>query len=245
MFSQGRAVLLTALFSLAYVIPAAADAVDAVDPWEGLNRKIFAFNDYGDRYLLRPVASGYHYITPDPIETGISNVFSNSYLVVTLMNDLFQLKFLELGRDGARFTINTTVGLLGFFDVASKIGLEHRREDFGQTLAYYGMPSGPYIVLPFLGSSTVRDGFSLIPDAQLAPVISSIDHIPTRNQVFAANLVSKRADVLAVEQLLTGDRYSFIRDAYLQRREWLINDGAVEDNFGDEDFDDFGEEIDF
>jgi phospholipid-binding lipoprotein MlaA len=214
------------------------------DPWEGMNRAVFAFNDIGDRYLLRPIASGYHFLLPDPVERGISNVFSNTYEVVTIVNDLLQLKFVELGNDSGRFLINTTLGVVGIFDVASRLGLEHRREDFGQTMAHYGMPSGPYIVLPFWGSSTVRDGIGLIPDVYAAPLIGSINHVPTRNVVYATNIVSKRAEVLDVEKLISGDRYSFIRDAYLQRREWLINDGNVVDSFGEEDFDDFDENFD-
>jgi phospholipid-binding lipoprotein MlaA len=140
--------------------------------------------------------------------------------------------------------INTTLGVVGIFDVASRLGIEHRREDFGQTMAHYGMPAGPYIVLPFWGSSTVRDGIGLIPDVYAAPLIGSINHVPTRNVVYATNIVSKRAEVLDVEKLISGDRYSFIRDAYLQRREWLINDGNVVDSFGEEDFDDFDENFD-
>ncbi|CAH0990520.1 Intermembrane phospholipid transport system lipoprotein MlaA [Sinobacterium norvegicum] len=224
----------------------ANSAIDAnpADPWEGMNRAIFTFNDIGDRYFLRPIASGYHFLLPDPVERGVSNMFSNTYEVVTIVNDLLQLKFVELGHDSSRLVINTTIGIVGVFDVASRLGFQRRQEDFGQTMAYYGMPSGPYLVLPFWGSTTVRDGIGLIPDAYAAPIIGSINHVPTRNVVYATNIVSRRAGVLDVEKLISGDRYSFIRDAYLQRREWLINDGQVVDNFGEEDFDDFDDDFD-
>ncbi len=221
-------------------LSAAANDVEGVtsDPWEGFNRKIFVFNDYGDRYFLRPIAQGYHYVLPDPVESGISNVFSNASMVITMVNDVLQLKFDELGHDSSRFLINTTLGLLGVFDVASSVGLHHRDEDFGQTLGYYGVPTGPYLVLPFLGSSTVRDGLSRFPDSYVSPV-GNIDHVPTRNELYGLNIISSRAGVLNVDQLVSGDRYVFIRDAYLQHREWLVQDGNVTDDFGDEDYDEF------
>ena len=211
------------------------------DPWEGFNRKIYAFNDVADRYFLKPVTKSYQWITPDFVETGVSNAFSNILDINTIANDLLQLKFSQALSDTGRFVLNTTVGLVGLFDVASPLGLEKHNEDFGQTLGYWGVGPGPYLVIPFLGSSDLRDGFSLIVDSQ-TNIINEVDHIPTRNQIYALRTVDARAGLFAAEQLLTGDKYTFLRDAYLQRRAFLVNDGVTEDTFGEEDFEDEWEE---
>ncbi len=211
---------------------AAAD----VDPWEGWNRKVDAFNQFGDRWLIKPVAKAYDFVTPDVIDDGITNVFQNAREPITILNDLLQLKFKKAGVDTGRLLLNSTVGLFGFFDVAQHAGLQREVEDFGQTLGYWGVPSGPYLVLPFLGPSTVRDGFGMVPDVYANP-ITYIDHDPTRLSVVAGYFVDLRADAFAAEELISGDRYLFLRDAYLQNREYLVNDGEVEmDDFGDEDF---------
>lgn len=214
-------------------LPALADTAER-DPWEGFNRAVFVFNDTADRYLLRPSAKAYHHVTPDFIETGISNGFANLLEPVTIINDLFQLKLLQAVKDSGRFLLNTTVGLLGVVDVASKLGLERNQEDFGQTLAYWGVPQGPYLMLPFLGPRTVTSGIGGFIDGDL---LFAIDHVPTRNQAIALRALSERAALLDAEDLLSGDRYTFIRDVYLQRRDYLINDGVVADDFGDQSFD--------
>lgn len=203
------------------------------DPWEGFNRKMFAFNDTVDTYTLKPVAKGYKAITPDPVERGISRMFSNVGEVVNVVNDLLQGKFRQAGNDTGRFVINTTIGLVGFFDVADHFGLpKNDGEDFGQTLGVWGVDSGPYLVLPLFGPSTVRDGPARIVDRFINP-INEIDHVPTRNQIYGAEVISTRADLLEAEKFVRGERYSFIRDAYLQRRQFLLSDGGVEDDFGD------------
>ena len=207
------------------------------DPWEPFNRKVFAFNDTLDRYLLTPAAKSYQWLTPDPVETGLSNMFSNLQEITTILNDLLQLKWGQADADNGRFTINTTVGLLGLFDVASAIGLERHEEDFGQTLGYWGVGAGPYVVLPLLGPLNVRDSLGAYANSYTA-YTSNIDHVRTRNQLFLVNTLGTRASLFSAEELITGDRYTFIRDAYLQRREYLLNDGVVEDSFGDEDFED-------
>lgn len=205
------------------------------DPWEGFNRKVFAFNDTVDTYALKPIAKGYRAVTPDPVEDGISRMFANVGELVNIANDLFQGKFRQAGNDTGRFLINTTVGLVGFFDVADDFGLpKNEGEDFGQTLGVWGVDEGPYIVIPFLGPSTMRDGPAKIVDFLIDPV-SEIDHVPTRNAIYGVDVVSTRADLLKAEELIKGDRYSFIRDVYLQRREFLLKDGDVEDDFGDYD----------
>lgn len=203
------------------------------DPWEGFNRKMFAFNDTVDTYTLKPIAKGYRAVTPDPVERGISRMFSNVGEVVNVFNDLLQGKFRQAGNDTGRFVINTTIGLVGFFDVADNLGLpKNDGEDFGQTLGVWGVDSGPYLVLPLFGPSTLRDGPARVVDRFINP-INEIDHVPTRNQIYGAEVISTRADLLEAEKFVRGERYSFIRDAYLQRRKFLLMDGGVEDDFGD------------
>lgn len=236
-----RAWSLTAL-----LLPAIAGAEETAtpnpDPWEGFNRKVYAFNDMADRYFLKPVAKGYQFITPQFVEDGVHNMFSNVGEVGSVLNSLLQAKFKHGAEDTGRFLINTTVGLLGFFDVAGKMGMEAHDEDFGQTLGYWGVKSGPYIVLPLLGPRTVRDSFGSIPDAYSDPIPYLIDHVPTRNEVLGGRVIVIRASLLSAEDLVSGDRYIFLRDAYLQRREYLVNDGAVKDDFGGEEFPDSKDE---
>lgn len=207
------------------------------DPWEGFNRKVFAFNEKVDTYALKPAAKGYKAITPDPVERGISRMFANVGEVVNILNDVLQGKFKQAGNDTGRLVINTTIGLVGFFDVADDFGLpKNEGEDFGQTLGYWGVDSGPYVVIPFFGPSTVRDAPSRVVDRLVNP-INEIDHVPTRNTIYGFEVLSTRADLLEAEKFIRGDRYSFIRDAYLQRRKFLMSDGRVDDDFGDyEDF---------
>lgn len=206
------------------------------DPWELINRKTFAFNDVADHYVLTPVAKTYQFVTPDPLEAGIDNMFSNLLEVTTIINDLLQLKFAQAASDTGRFLLNSTVGLLGLFDVATPVGLEKHDEDFGQTLGYWGIGSGPYVVVPILGSYTIRDGLGTYLDTY-SDYVTNLDHIPSRNQSRLLRTVDKRAGLFAAEELITGDRYAFIRDVYLQRREYLVNDGSIVDSFGDEDWD--------
>lgn len=211
-------------------------ATDASDPWQGLNRQIFEFNEVADKYVSKPLAQSYRFVTPDFVERGIGNMFDNAREVLNVFNDLLQLKVLEAGSDTGRLFINTTVGVLGFFDVASYVGLESRSEDFGQTLGFWGVSSGPYVVLPIMGPSTLRDALALPVDSTVDR-INHLEHVPTRNQLNVLRLIDTRAALLDSEELVSGDKYVFLRDAYLQRREYLINDGeVVEDSFGDEDF---------
>lgn len=205
------------------------------DPFESVNRVTFAFNDYLDRYLLKPVAKGYRKITPDFAEEGIGNFFDNLSEPLNILNNLLQGKPADAGTDGLRLLVNTTVGIFGFIDIGSRIGLDRHDEDFGQTLGVWGADSGPYLVLPFLGPSTVRDAIGRVPDSYLSPK-QEIDHDLTRYEAYALDIVSTRADLLDKEKLMAGDRYSFIRDAFLQNREFKVNDGQSDDPFAD-DFD--------
>ncbi len=215
---------------------AAPDEAANPDPWEPLNRKIYVFNDYADRYALKPLAKGYQAVTPQFVEDGIHNVYANLGEVSTFLNSLLQAKFKNSAETGGRFLVNTTVGLVGFFDVASKMGLEQHNEDFGQTLGYWGVHAGPYLMVPLLGPRTLRDGFGSVADSYSDPLPYAVDHVPTRNQLLAVRVIDTRAQLLRAEELISGDRYIFLRDAYLQRRQFLINDGAVSDTFGSDDF---------
>jgi len=206
------------------------------DPWQGYNRAMFTFNDTVDRYFLKPVAKGYKFVTPDPLEKGVSNVFSNIGEVPSAVNGLLQGNVKSAGKSVGRLLVNTTIGVGGLFDVAKHMNLpDDDSEDFGQTLAVWGVGQGPYVVLPFLGPSTLRDAFGKPVDWYTDP-ITYIEHEPTRYSVLAASIVDKRASLLDLEKNITGDRYVFIRDVYLQRRDYLINNGEVEDDFGTEDF---------
>lgn len=200
------------------------------DPWETLNRKIFRFNDTVDRWTLKPIAKGYQKITPDVVEDGVHNFFRNLGETRNLANNLLQFKLRDAGVDTARFFFNTSFGLLGVMDVATKMGLQRNDEDLGQTLGAWGVKSGPYVVIPFLGPSTVRDAASLYPDSYTA-VYRSINDVPVRNSMLALRVVDARASLLATERLIVGDRYRFVRNAFLQNREFKVRDGEVVDDF--------------
>lgn len=230
-----KTVILGLALSLAPLGLAQAADQPNPDPWEGFNRAMYRFNDTLDRYALKPIAKGYRAVVPDPVERGVSNVFGNLGDVGTLVNNVLQLKLHNAASDLARITMNSTFGLAGIFDLATPLGLEKHDEDFGQTLGYWGVPSGNYLVLPFFGPSDVRDGIGLIPDGYIDPVWN-IDDIPTRNSLYGLRVIDKRASLLKVENIISGDRYLFIRDAYLQRRQYLINDGHVDTKFDDNDF---------
>ena len=219
----------TCVWASLAVAPMAANAADE-DPWEGVNRAIFRFNDTVDTYALKPIAQGYEFITPQFLEDGIHNMFKNVGEVTNLANDVLQVKPEAAGVDTARLIFNTTFGLLGFFDVGTKMGLQSNDEDFGQTLGHWGVPSGPFVMLPLFGPSTVRDTFAKYPDTYTQPW-RYIDHVPTRNTALAVSVVDTRASLLSAEKLINGDKYIFIRNAYLQNREFKVKDGKVVDDF--------------
>lgn len=212
------------------MVPFAANAATEDDPWEGVNRVVFKFNDTLDTYALKPLAKGYQYVTPQFLEDGIHNMYRNIGDVRNLANDILQVKPHAAGVDTARLLMNTTFGLAGFFDVGTKMGLQRNSEDFGQTLGYWGVSSGPYVVLPFLGPSTVRDAVGIYPDSFTEPY-GYMHDIPARNMAIGMDLIDTRASLLSAEKMITGDRYGFIRNAYLQNREFKVKDGQVEDDF--------------
>ncbi|WP_106478569.1 MlaA family lipoprotein [Phytohalomonas tamaricis] len=216
------------------------------DPWEGFNRGVFAFNDTLDHYALKPVAEGYDYVTPEPVQTGVGNFFNNLGEVSNTLNSVLQWKWTNAGISTSRFVINTVLGLGGVLDPAGRMGLERHDEDFGQTLATWGVGQGPFVMLPLLGPSTVRDTAGFPVDWYSDPVAYVKDDT-TRWGVRAVHLVNTRAALLEQEKLMQGDRYSFIRDTYLQRRQFLIDDGKpgkdpfASGDFGDINDDDFAQ----
>ncbi len=196
------------------------------DPYEGFNRGMYKFNDAVDRAILKPVAQGYNKVIPARGKTMVHNFFSNIDDIFVTANDLLQLKFAQATSDFTRVWVNTIFGVFGLFDVAEK--LEKHNEDFGQTLGYWGVGSGPYIVLPFLGPSSVRDGAGLAVDSYYG-VIENIQDVPVRNTLYATSKVDLRAHLLDAEEVVEGtmmDRYSFMRDAYLMHRQSLVYDGS-------------------
>jgi phospholipid-binding lipoprotein MlaA len=210
------------------------------DPFESFNRGAYKFNDALDKAVLKPVAKGYNTVMPAPARTGLSNFFSNLNDVTVAANDLLQFKVKQAASDTGRIFVNTTVGVLGLIDVATPIGLEKHNEDFGQTLGYWGVGSGPYLMLPFLGPSSVRDSVGLYADTMTSQT-SRIKHVAVRNEVYLTNFVVKRASLLDEEKVIDEaaiDRYSFIRDAYLQHRQNLVYDGnPPREKYDDEDDD--------
>lgn len=197
------------------------------DPFEPFNRGMYKFNDTVDRAVVKPAAKGYKAVVPPPGRMMLSNFFSNLNDVIVTINDLLQFKVKQAASDAGRVVVNTTVGMLGLADVASHVGMEKHNEDFGQTLGHWGMGSGPYLVLPLFGPSSVRDGVGLYADSR-ASMMRKVKRVDTRNQAMAVNLLDKRAALLDQEHMLDEaavDRYAFIRDAYLQHRQSLVYDG--------------------
>ena len=214
------------------------------DPWEGFNRRVFAFNEFLDRNFLKPVAKGYQKITPEFVDDGVSNVFNNLGEVPSFVNHVLQGRLPEAGLDGGRFAVNTTLGLVGLFDVASKMGMTQKSTDLGITLGRWGVHSGPYLVLPFLGPSSLRDGVGRGGDYFLQP-LNYLEDDAVRWSLRGTELVDVRADLLSVEELITGDRYVFMRNLYLKRRAFQLNGGEPPPaEFEDEFDDDLGDEFD-
>jgi phospholipid-binding lipoprotein MlaA len=203
---------------------------DPRDPLERFNRSMFVVNDALDRAVARPVAKAYVKVTPRFVRTGIGNVFNNLNTLGTAVNDALQGKMRQAGRDSARFLMNSTLGLGGLFDPASAAGLELNDEDFGQTFGKWGVKPGPYLMLPLMGPSTLRDAFTRLADQYTYPVTYLGDE-STRYIIRGVSLVDTRADLLDLDEQIdrSYDRYAFIRNAWLQRREFQVTDGDIED----------------
>ena len=223
------------------------EGVDEYDPWESLNTKFFEFNRQLDRWVLKPVAKGYDYVVPNIVQVGVSNIFYNSRATPRFMNNVFQGKFKGAGIEVSRFLINTTVGIGGFFDVAQRINLTTPEEDTGQTLGFYGVPPGPYLMVPLLGPYTVRDLAGYAGDIALNPIywlilptMHNIDSIPTvvdideRALTYAISIGARATEVVNERSLnlekfqgveeSTLDLYAAVRNAYLQKRAKAIRE---------------------
>jgi len=225
-----RMVLFGLLLALAGCATIPSGKADPKDPWERFNRSVFSFNEGLDRAIGKPVAKGYVKVTPRVVRQGISNAFSNLDTVPTIINDALQGKFRQVGHDTARFLMNSTLGLGGLFDPASAAGLEYNDEDLGQTLGKWGVKSGPYLMLPVLGPSSLRDAFSRAADTFMEPVWYLEDD-STRYLIRLVDLLDQRASLLELDAQLerSYDKYAFVRNAWLQRREYQVKDGNVED----------------
>ncbi|MBI2508785.1 MAG: VacJ family lipoprotein [Betaproteobacteria bacterium] len=227
-YSRLRALVLFGLVSFSLALGGCASTGNPRDPLEPVNRGIHHFNDGVDHLFIKPVAEVYRGVLPQFARTGISNFFANIGDVIVALNNLLQGKLLQAASDVGRIAVNTTAGLLGVLDVATEIGLEKHNEDFGQTLGYWSIGNGPYLVLPILGPSTLRDAVGLAADYAANP-LTYVDPNRARNALYGLFFVSRRAELLETSRILETaalDPYEFLRDAYLQRRRNLVHDGS-------------------
>ena len=235
-----RSLLLSSLvisITLAGCASTATAVSDQNDPWTGWNRGTQTFNDNLDKAILKPMAKGYQWITPDFVDEGVTNFFSNINDIGVTLNDLLQFKLTQSGMDASRFLINSTAGVAGFIDVAKMIDLPKHSEDFGQTLGFWGVPSGNYLVLPFFGPSSPRDTVGLVGDALLNPLtyVSVFGGAAATAATAGSRVVDvtdKRANLMTTEKIVDEgavDRYDFIKNSYEQNRDYLIHDGNPED----------------
>lgn len=227
--------ILTALLISLVLSACASTGTNPVDPWEGVNRKVFAANDALDTYALKPVAKGYQAAVPLPARTQVSNFFGNIEDIWIGTNNLLQGKGRAGLSDFGRFAVNSTFGILGFFDVATEVGLEKHEEDFGQTLAVWGVGDGPFVMLPLFGPSTLRDTAARLPDT-FADAVRYVPSIPLRNSLTGTRAVNTRSQLLGADDALDQaalDKYGYLRDFYLKRRRNQIFDGHPprEDDF--------------
>jgi len=239
---ESRAI--AAAMALAFLLTGCATTRPSVpqDPWERVNRGTQRFNDAIDRAVLKPAATGYRRHVPQPVRTGIGNLLGHLAFPTTIVNDLLQLKLRDTAADIGRFLLNSTLGIGGLLDPATRVGIRRNDEDFGQTLGRWGMPAGPYVVLPLLGPSTLRDTPALAVDSQTDLRVRLDLDTGSRIVLGVLSALDRRADLLPADQTLERafDRYAFIRNAWLQRREYLVRDGDVaeqeplEDQFDDE-----------
>ena len=204
------------------------------DPLQQLNRKVYELNfEILDPALIKPIATLYDRLTPRPVRIGINNFFSNLDEIPNAVNSLLQGKIGQAANDTGRFIVNSVFGLGGVFDIATDAGMQPSQgEDFGQTLAVWGVSEGPYLMLPFLGPSTLRDAPSNVLDSFLDPFAYN-DNYGMRAGIKAIDIVALRAELLGIDDVMSGDKYIFVRDVYLQNREYMIADGAIEDDFDD------------
>jgi len=215
------------VLALSGLLGGCASSGNPKDPIEGFNRAMYGFNEAVDTVLIKPVAQGYDAVMPAPVRTGVTNFFDNIADFFIGVNNLLQGKPEQAVSDLGRVLVNSTVGLLGVIDWASDMGMEKHEEDFGQTFGRWGAGDGAYVVVPIFGPRTVRDTAGLVLDVVADPV-NHVGHIPTRNTLLALRLIDSRADSLPADKVIEEaalDKYSYIRDGYLQRRNNLIHDG--------------------
>jgi phospholipid-binding lipoprotein MlaA len=200
------------------------------DPWESWNRGVYRINDKVDRAVVKPVARTYVRAVPAPARTGVSNFFANLHTTTVMINDALQGKFGAAANDLARLVVNTTVGFGGLLDPASQMGLDKNDEDFGQTLGHWGVPPGPFVEIPVLGPSDTRDGSGRVVDIFTGPT-HYIDNNWVSYGLYGVSALDARANLLSLDDTLQKvfDPYAFVRDAYLQRRAYLVSDGKVTD----------------
>jgi phospholipid-binding lipoprotein MlaA len=225
-FMPIRVLFLSAIMAVS-LLSGCASTGNPRDPLEPINRGVYQFNEGVDNILLKPVAQVYQGVLPPFVRTGVSNFFSNINDVLVALNNLLQGKVVNAASDVGRLVVNTTAGLLGFIDVATHIGLEKHDEDFGQTLGYWGIGSGPYLVLPLFGPSSARDAIARIVDRR-GDLLTYVDPTRDRNQLWAARIINRRSELLGTSKILETaalDPYEFLRDAYLQRRRNMVYDG--------------------
>ena len=226
-----RIVLFVMALCLTLVGCATGPTANPRDLFEPFNRSIFGFNDAVDRTVLKPVATAYRNVTPGVVRTGVGNFFSNLEDFWSLANSLLQLKGRAAADTAVRLSVNTFLGLAGVIDLAGEMGIDRHKEDFGQTLGYWGVPGGPYLVLPLLGNFTLRDAAALPVDFK-GDMVSNLSHKRSRYSLKALNLIDSRAAFLNASSLIEGaalDKYTFTRDAYLQSRRSAIYDGNAPD----------------
>ncbi len=224
---------IVALWAFTSISFAAPNAQDPADPWESFNRSIFSFNETVDRYVAKPVAKTYQWLTPTAVDDAVTRLFNNLASPITIVNQLLQGKPHDAAGQTARLMFNSTFGLAGIFDVAQHMDLPRQKEDFGQTLGVWGLKSGPYLMLPLLGPSTVRDVSGRVADMASDP--RQYANQTARFVMTAVDITDTRADLLNAEKAIEGDRYLFIRDYYLQQREFAIADGVLaKDEFLDD-----------
>jgi phospholipid-binding lipoprotein MlaA len=216
---------------------ATTNSLDQRDPWEGLNRGVFSFNETMDDFVFEPVGKVYDFITPDVVDDGVSNFFGNLRQLSVIANDLLQFKFDQAANDTVRFFLNSTIGLFGFFDIAGEGNLHSSDEDFGQTLAHWGMGPGPYIVVPFFGPATVRDATGFAVDRSVFSPIAYVDDDAARAGLLTLEYVDFKSDFLTTTNLIGDaslDEYDFIKNAYFEKRASQISGSGFDESFPEE-----------
>ena len=242
--------LIKIILSFALILPLSLtqaqvlqDENNNIDPLESINRPLFALNNGLDRFLIRPAAQVYHIVMPDIGERGVGNFFANLYDANAAINALLQWRLDGAAQSGGRFLVNSTAGFLGFIDVATPIGIRPYRTDFGHTLAIWGFEPGPYIMVPLLGPRTIRSGVGTLADFYLSPQGYLIDDFSDRAILYTVEIIDGRARFLNTDELISGDKYIFVRDVYLQNRRAYINGGVIEDSFSSGDDEEWDEDF--